>query len=103
MVPVRYRVARRDQETADAVTLSLTPVDEPIGEPQPGQFNMLYTFGVGEVPISVGGCPGVDGDLRHTIRAVGATHAGALPVAVWGDGRGAGALRRWVALTGLGI
>ena len=73
MVPVRYRVARRDQETADAVTLSLTPVDEPIGEPQPGQFTMLYAFGVGEVPISVSGCPGVEGELRHTIRAVGAT------------------------------
>ncbi len=73
MVPVRYRVSGRDQETADAVTLSLTPVDEPIREPQPGQFTMLYAFGVGEVPISVSGCPGVEGELRHTIRAVGAT------------------------------
>ncbi len=34
---------------------------------------MLYAFGVGEVPISVSGCPGVEGELRHTIRAVGAT------------------------------
>ena len=73
MVPVRYRVSRRDQETADAVTLSLAPVDRPIVEPQPGQFTMLYAFGVGEVPISVSGCPGVEGELRHTIRGVGAT------------------------------
>ena len=62
MLPVRYRVSGRDQETADAVTLSLTAVDEPIGEPQPGQFTMMYAFGVGEVPISVSGCPGVEGE-----------------------------------------
>ena len=103
MVPVRYRVSGRDQETADAVTLSLTPVDEPIREPQPGQFTMLYAFGVGEVPISVSGCPGVEGELRHTIRAVGATDAGAVPVAPRRDGRSPGSLRRRMALTGARI
>jgi NAD(P)H-flavin reductase len=39
------------------------------GEPlsvRPGQFTMLYAFGVGEVPISVSGAP-----LVQTIRAVG--------------------------------
>jgi NAD(P)H-flavin reductase len=73
MVPARYRVTTREEETADTVTLALAPVDEPIENPQPGQFSMLYAFGVGEVPISVSGCPTGDADLRHTVRAVGAT------------------------------
>ena len=38
----------------------------------PGQFNMLYVFGVGEVPISISGDPGRPETLVHTIRAVGA-------------------------------
>jgi NAD(P)H-flavin reductase len=36
----------------------------------PGQFNMLYAFGVGEVAISISGHPD-DPHLTHTIRAVG--------------------------------
>ncbi len=45
----------------------------PHGEPafEPGQFNMLYVFGVGEAPISMSGDP-ADETLVHTIRAVGA-------------------------------
>jgi NAD(P)H-flavin reductase len=73
MVPARYRVAGREQETADTVTIALEPIDERIDEPLPGQFTMLYAFGVGEVPISVSGCPRLEGALRHTIRGVGAT------------------------------
>jgi len=74
MVPTRYRVTTRDPETADTVTLALEPIDEPIDEPEPGQFTMLYAFGVGEVPISVSGCPRQEaGAIRHTIRGVGAT------------------------------
>lgn len=38
---------------------------------QPGQFNMLYAFGAGEVPISIAGDPQEPGRLLHTIRAVG--------------------------------
>ena len=73
MVPTRYRVTGREDETEDTVTLALAPVDEPIERPQPGQFSMLYAFGAGEVPISVSGCPTAVDDLRHTVRAVGAT------------------------------
>jgi NAD(P)H-flavin reductase len=73
MVPSRYRVTSRVVETADTVTLGLTAVDERIEDPVPGQFSMLYAFGVGEVPISVSACAGVGADVRHTIRAVGAT------------------------------
>jgi len=37
----------------------------------PGQFNMLYAFGVGEVPISISGDPGRPDRLTHTVRSVG--------------------------------
>jgi NAD(P)H-flavin reductase len=39
----------------------------------PGQFNMLYVFGIGEVPISISGDSGKVATLVHTVRAVGAT------------------------------
>jgi anaerobic sulfite reductase subunit B len=77
MRPARYRVAGRIQETYDTVTLLLRPVDDPIQVPRPGQFTMLYVFGVGEVPVSVSGIgKAPDQVLAQTIRAVGAvTHA----------------------------
>jgi NAD(P)H-flavin reductase len=70
MAPRPFRVVRRKRETSDTWTLELEPAS---GEPlavAPGQFTMLYAFGVGEVPISVSGKPG--GPLVHTVRAVGA-------------------------------
>jgi NAD(P)H-flavin reductase len=74
MTPLAYQVTARHEETGDVVTLDLEPVDPAGGitAPQPGQFTMLYAFGVGEAPISVSGCPADDGTLRHTIRAAGA-------------------------------
>jgi NAD(P)H-flavin reductase len=66
MAPRPFRVERKTRETYDTWTLALAPVR---GEPfdvAPGQFTMLYAFGVGEVPISVSGPP-----LVQTIRAVG--------------------------------
>jgi len=69
-----YAVRRTRRETPDVLTLELEPgVDGEIEASAPGQFNMLYAFGVGEVPISVSGDPGGSGRLVHTIRAVGAT------------------------------
>jgi len=68
LTPRPFRVAEVAQETADTWTLTLDPVS---GEPldvRPGQFTMLYAFGVGEVPISVSGC---GYRLVQTIRAVG--------------------------------
>lgn len=38
----------------------------------PGNSNMLYVFGVGEVPISISGDPNRPQTLVHTTRAVGA-------------------------------
>ncbi|KTC86558.1 FAD/NAD(P)-binding protein [Legionella brunensis] len=37
----------------------------------PGQFNMLYMYGVGEVAISISSDPDENSHLSHTIRAVG--------------------------------
>lgn len=72
MTPARYRVDARRQELADTATLELVPVDEPLGPMTPGQFLMLWAFGVGEVPISLAALPDEHGRLRHTVRAVGA-------------------------------
>ncbi len=73
MRPSRYLVTVRIQETYDTVTLLLRPVDDPIQVPRPGQFTMLYAFGVGEVPVSVSGIGEAPGHvLVQTIRAVGA-------------------------------
>jgi anaerobic sulfite reductase subunit B len=70
MTPLRYRVDSRHAETTDTVSLDLSPVDGAIAPPRPGQFTMVYAFGVGEVPISVSGGNGAG--LVHTLRAVGA-------------------------------
>lgn len=70
--PQAYRVQQRLTETADTFTLVLTP--EQPGDAMrfaPGQFNMLYAFGVGEVPISISGSPADRHTLVHTIREVG--------------------------------
>jgi len=61
-------VAGRRRETADTVTLR---VDAGRFGFRPGQFNMLYAFGVGEVAISISGDPGRPEGLVHTVRSVG--------------------------------
>ncbi len=67
-----YLVQRVDKETHDTFTLRLVSKDHNSGHPfAPGQFNMLYVFGVGEVPISISGDPGRPELLVHTTRAVG--------------------------------
>ena len=70
MAPVPFRVTRRRRELRDTWTLELEPVEGDRLLPAPGQFTMLYAFGIGEVPISVSG--GTEGPLVHTVRAVGA-------------------------------
>ena len=73
MAPRPFRVARRRRETADTWTLELEPVTGPPREVAPGQFTMLYPFGIGEVPISVSG--DTTGPLVHTVRTVGPVSA----------------------------
>jgi NAD(P)H-flavin reductase len=71
MAPVPFRVTRRRRELRDTWTLELEPVAGERLSPAPGQFTMLYVFGIGEVPISVSGETNGN-SLVHTVRAVGA-------------------------------
>lgn len=72
LVPRPFRVRERRPESGDTVTLTLEPAD---GGPglrfEPGQFTMLYAFGVGEIPVSISGDP-AGPELQHTVRGVGA-------------------------------
>jgi NAD(P)H-flavin reductase len=73
MVPARHRVVGARRELPDTVTLTIEPIDTvgSLGPPVPGQFNMLWTFGNGEVPVSVSGHGTRNSHVVHTIRAVG--------------------------------
>ena len=72
MTPQPLRIIRRERENKDTFTLVLTGPDVDLKTKRftPGQFNMLYTFGVGEVPISFSGDPKL-GTIEHTIRDQG--------------------------------
>jgi NAD(P)H-flavin reductase len=72
MLPRAFRVLRKRREFADTVTLDLESADGEALRFAAGQFNMLYAFGVGEVPISIAGDPCDGGRLVHTVRTVGA-------------------------------
>ena len=72
MMPRLFTIEDLSWETGDGdiFTWQLTPDDGDVLSYAPGQFNMLYTFGVGEVPISI--CSDHHrGALSHTIRAAG--------------------------------
>ncbi|WP_039889325.1 FAD/NAD(P)-binding protein [Mycobacterium xenopi] len=73
MAPIPYRVRSRTVENFESATIWLEPIGQRLTPPAPGQFTMLYAFGIGEIPMSVSGisCNG-DGAIGHTIRAVGA-------------------------------
>ena len=57
MLPYLCRVVDRYQENDDTFTLMLTPEEAaPFAQGfGPGQFDMLYVYGVGEIPISISG------------------------------------------------
>jgi NAD(P)H-flavin reductase len=85
-LPRLFRVRAAWPENDDTMSLELAPgpsgeaaqhgeaahhsEDAPYG--QPGQFNMLYAFGIGEIPVSVSAFPEPRHGLIHTIRGVGA-------------------------------
>ena len=73
LLPRPFRVTRARRELLDVWTLELEAAD---GEGpvrfQPGQFTMVYVFGIGEVPLSISGDPAKPDVLVHTVRAVGA-------------------------------
>src|SRR4249919_1471022 len=72
MTPRAFVVAGRERDTTDTWTLTLEPGSGEGPVIAPGQFMMVYAFGVGEVPISVSGPPGRPGPVVLTVRAVGA-------------------------------
>jgi len=74
MAPRFLTVRRRIRESADVATLDIALDDADARKLacRPGQFNMLYAFGVGEIPVSVSGDPAILDRVTHTIRAVGA-------------------------------
>lgn len=72
MIPRPFRILRKGKDTHDTFTIELSAIDGSHGmEFLPGQFNMLYIFGVGEIPISISGDPSDKKKLTHTTRAVG--------------------------------
>lgn len=77
MLSQPFAVCGIAKETPDTFTLTLEPKNEANGAPfQPGQFSMLWVFGVGELPISISGQPWQRDQLVYTVRSVGqATHA----------------------------
>jgi NAD(P)H-flavin reductase len=72
MRPLLYQVRSSRKETHDTFTLELLPKEKKALSPfLPGQFNMLYAFGVGECAISISGDPSQSEPLKHTTRVVG--------------------------------
>ena len=71
MVPRPYTVCGVRRETYDTFTLELESEHRAEFAFAAGQFNMLYVFGVGEVPISISGNPTQPNVLIHTTREVG--------------------------------
>ncbi len=71
MIPRPFRIDHVRREVKDVFSWHLKPLDGAPVHIAPGQFNMLYAPGVGEVAISVSGDCGDRATLVHTIRAVG--------------------------------
>ncbi|CAB4878975.1 unannotated protein [freshwater metagenome] len=71
---VPYRVVSRVVVGPATVTLGLVPVAQACVTAAPGQFMMVWCFGIGEIPISVSGIVN-GGVIEITVRAVGATSA----------------------------
>jgi len=62
MQPVPAVIRSVVKETHDTFTLTVAPPQgDPVSAFEPGQFSMLYVFGVGELPISISGDPAVRG------------------------------------------
>jgi anaerobic sulfite reductase subunit B len=87
MTPVPHRVVAVDMETSDVVTLTLEAMSDALGLALPGQFVMVWVFGIGEIPVSVSNV-GEDGRFALTVRAVGAV-SNAVVAARPGDTLGA--------------
>jgi len=77
-IPHTAEVIGRRREASHVHTLRIRFRDESIRRSyrfRSGQFNMLYVFGVGEVPISIVSDPDDPEILDHTVRIVGKVSA----------------------------
>jgi len=71
MTPLPFRVRRVQEELPHTFTLDLEPTNGGFSF-LPGQFTMVYAFGIGEVPISISSDAAESGTLLQTIRRTGA-------------------------------
>ncbi len=74
MLPQPARVTKIKEEAYAIATYDLLFEDEKVRQKylfRPGQFNMLYLPGIGEVPISISSDPAKPEELGHTIRYAG--------------------------------
>ena len=79
IAPFDAEIIAREQESPSIFTLSLRLVDSAVARNyrfHAGQFNMLYLYGVGEIPISIVSDPLRPEILKHTIRSVGRVTGG---------------------------
>jgi NAD(P)H-flavin reductase len=65
------RVEKVTRETHDTFTLQVAGDGVELPAFEPGQFSMLYGFGVGDLPISISSDPAESKRHCYTIRAVG--------------------------------
>ena len=73
--PVIHAVRQVRRELADTVSLELAPEQGLRAPFLPGQFNMLYVFGIGEIAISISGDARERAHWLHTVRDVGKVSA----------------------------
>lgn len=74
LIPDEAEVVERIQESPTIFTLRLRftdPAKHAVFRFAPGQFNMIYLYGVGEVPISIVSDPQDEHLFDHAIRVVG--------------------------------
>lgn len=70
-LPREAEIVTRTQESPDTFSLRLRLTDGGAYRFHPGQFNMLYLYGSGEVPISIVAEDPETQQLTHTVRSVG--------------------------------
>ena len=72
--PLEAEIIGKEQESPSIVTLTMCLTDTEAANAyrfSPGQFNMLYVKGVGEIPISIASDPDDTEALSHTVRGLG--------------------------------
>ena len=76
LAPVPMQVVSARAETEETATIVLErPASGTIATGVPGQFNMLWPFGLGEAAISISGDTADGSRIVHTVRAVGPVSA----------------------------